>query len=281
VLERADDERLGEDLRKLYVALTRAASPPGSAWRRCRTVERTALGYLLQGGRRSRALRRPAGAPGQRPAVCHRAGPEPCQRYEPPAATVRCARAPLPPAPRERWWIASYSRLRSAGRSRAALVERSAAQPGAGTAVEATTPKPLRTWHGDGARRKPRRRRPARFPRGAARQLPARPAGVGRPQGFAAAAAAPRELAAASRAAASARWGHGRSRLRNGWSVAAGTAGSVGARRRPGQPRAAARAPGRDGVLVRGKPRGRACADRLVRKHTLGGAPRPPLLPSS
>ncbi|MDB5861077.1 MAG: recB, partial [Ramlibacter sp.] len=51
VLERADDERLGEDLRKLYVALTRARFASWIGVAPLKDFERTAVGYLLQGGR--------------------------------------------------------------------------------------------------------------------------------------------------------------------------------------------------------------------------------------
>lgn len=50
-LERADRERLGEDLRKLYVALTRARFATWIGMAPIEDLHRSALGYLLSGGR--------------------------------------------------------------------------------------------------------------------------------------------------------------------------------------------------------------------------------------
>ena len=115
-LERADHERLGEDLRKLYVALTRARYATWVGLAPIAGLERGAFGYLLSGG-------------------------EPLPRMELDAALVRlrgdCADlaltlAPSPSAMRfrapdrgalmggardsrqvvtEPWWIASYSTI--------------------------------------------------------------------------------------------------------------------------------------------------------------------------
>ncbi|MEI2414652.1 exodeoxyribonuclease V subunit beta [Orrella sp. JC864] len=114
-LARADHERLGEDLRKLYVALTRArhatwigAAPqdkPGAG----------ALGYLLgldqpQGpASLEQALQALARAC---PAIVAEAAPAPgTQAYRPPAHTARAAPEPSMPPPAPAWWIASYSAL--------------------------------------------------------------------------------------------------------------------------------------------------------------------------
>jgi exodeoxyribonuclease V beta subunit len=50
VLERADRERLGEDLRKLYVALTRARHATWVGLAPLANLECGAFGYLLGGG---------------------------------------------------------------------------------------------------------------------------------------------------------------------------------------------------------------------------------------
>ncbi|MDN3518085.1 exodeoxyribonuclease V subunit beta [Aquisalimonas lutea] len=125
VVARMDRERLAEDLRLLYVAVTRArhacwlgAAPMRSGGSGQRTdLHRTALGYLLAGGEAIapdslgeylRALAaggdiRLAGAP----EVHHRSAPR--TGREPAAlAGARVYRGPVP----ERWWIASYSALR-------------------------------------------------------------------------------------------------------------------------------------------------------------------------
>ena len=115
-VQRADRERLGEDLRKLYVALTRARHAtwiglaPAEAW------PQTAIGWLLDEGR--------APAPGQLRVLLERAlagcdaaaiaAPllESQEKYAPAAATVLLPGQALhAKAQRERWWIASYSRL--------------------------------------------------------------------------------------------------------------------------------------------------------------------------
>ncbi|MGY4492249.1 exodeoxyribonuclease V subunit beta [Pseudomonas sp. TE3610] len=121
----ADDERLAEDLRLLYVALTRAQH---ACWlgvadlKRGNTkdsiLHRSALGYLLGGGQRldeSQGLARwlldmQAGC-----AAIHTA-PMPeadDQRYVPPRneASLLAAKVPKRRAA-ENWWIASYSALR-------------------------------------------------------------------------------------------------------------------------------------------------------------------------
>ncbi|EIM98562.1 DNA helicase/exodeoxyribonuclease V, beta subunit [Paraburkholderia hospita] len=51
VLERVDRERLGEDLRKLYVALTRACYATWIGIAELKECERSAIGYLLNGGK--------------------------------------------------------------------------------------------------------------------------------------------------------------------------------------------------------------------------------------
>ena len=127
VIAVADDERLGEDLRLLYVALTRAQY---ACWlgvadlkrgRDSRSVlHRSALGYLLGGGA---ALETSAELTGWLADVCAGAPalearalpPVSDQLYVPPRSEQRLqpAREPSRRAA-EHWWIASYSALRIA-----------------------------------------------------------------------------------------------------------------------------------------------------------------------
>jgi exodeoxyribonuclease V beta subunit len=119
LLARVDDERLGEDLRKLYVALTRARFATWIGFAPLDNFGRTAAGYLLTGGA-------PV-PPGQLQALLlDRLGacdaiavvPAPTpqgERYE--ADSAVAAQAPERPLPRHikaPWWIASYSALRVA-----------------------------------------------------------------------------------------------------------------------------------------------------------------------
>jgi exodeoxyribonuclease V beta subunit len=121
----ADDERLAEDLRLLYVALTRAQH---ACWLGVTDLKRgsnnasvlhlSALGYLLGGGAplvESQGLRRWLEDLQQDcPAVaCAELPPATAEQYQPlqnPAALL----APLLPKRKasENWWIASYSALR-------------------------------------------------------------------------------------------------------------------------------------------------------------------------
>lgn len=115
-LERVDRERLGEDLRKLYVALTRARHATWIGVAPLAGVERSALGYLLGGGASlpssalTDALLELAKTSA---AIAVEAAPAAGdERYRPVAAAPQLAPEPaLPPGPRERWWIASYSAL--------------------------------------------------------------------------------------------------------------------------------------------------------------------------
>nr|WP_289111198.1 exodeoxyribonuclease V subunit beta [uncultured Halomonas sp.] len=119
ILATADRERLGEDLRKLYVALTRARHATWLGLAPLKGLENSALGYLLKGGN---ALS---------PEALNNAldklveGSE-IQIHQPPAPTAERvatveqnsalghARTPTRPA-KEHWWIASYSALRLSG----------------------------------------------------------------------------------------------------------------------------------------------------------------------
>jgi exodeoxyribonuclease V beta subunit len=116
VLERADRERLGEDLRKLYVALTRARHATWLGLAPLPALEKSAFGHLLGGGA--------AIAPADLPAIL-RAWAAPCPaiaveqapaadagRHVPAsAATARGAARRSARVTREHWWIASYSAL--------------------------------------------------------------------------------------------------------------------------------------------------------------------------
>ncbi|HSV59157.1 MAG TPA: exodeoxyribonuclease V subunit beta [Variovorax sp.] len=116
-LVRMDQERLGEDLRKLYVALTRARHATWIGVAPQDKVERSALGYLLGGGEPL-----PPALLAQSLAelalgcdsIAVQPAPEPQDTpYRPVAAVLQAAPAPeLPAGPREHWWIASYSALR-------------------------------------------------------------------------------------------------------------------------------------------------------------------------
>ncbi|PWB35469.1 exodeoxyribonuclease V subunit beta [Pseudomonas sp. SDI] len=124
-IARADDERLAEDLRLLYVALTRAqhACWLGVADLKRGTgkesmLHRSALGYLLAGGAAlngSTALHGWLAALQQGcPAISHEPLPAAdSQRYSAPrnTATLLPLRQPKRRAA-ENWWIASYSALR-------------------------------------------------------------------------------------------------------------------------------------------------------------------------
>ncbi|WP_404375396.1 exodeoxyribonuclease V subunit beta [Vreelandella aquamarina] len=119
ILATADRERLGEDLRKLYVALTRARHATWLGLAPLKGLENSAMGYLLKGGS---ALS---------PEALNNAldklveGSE-IQIHQPPAPTAERvaqveqsralghARTPTRPA-KEHWWIASYSALRLSG----------------------------------------------------------------------------------------------------------------------------------------------------------------------
>jgi len=124
-IERADRERLGEDLRLLYVALTRARHAcwlgiadlkKGNA--KASLLHRSALGYLLGGGQPLSASGLLASwlEPLEKPGECLlRPAPEANDSsYR--EATLEQAEPSWPtPARRaaEHWWIASYSALRT------------------------------------------------------------------------------------------------------------------------------------------------------------------------
>ncbi|AWY42633.1 exodeoxyribonuclease V subunit beta [Pseudomonas putida] len=121
----ADDERLAEDLRLLYVALTRARH---ACWLGVTDLKRgsnnssvlhlSALGYLLGGGAALTESQQLNGwlrdLQQDCPALAYGEMPEAtAEHYHPPQNTA-ALRAPLMPKRKasENWWIASYSALR-------------------------------------------------------------------------------------------------------------------------------------------------------------------------
>jgi len=124
-IERADRERLGEDLRLLYVALTRARHAcwlgiadlkKGNA--KASLLHRSALGYLLGGGQPLSASGLLASwlEPLEKPGECLLLPAPEANDSSYREATVAQAEPSWPtPARRaaEHWWIASYSALRT------------------------------------------------------------------------------------------------------------------------------------------------------------------------
>ncbi|KXS37599.1 MAG: exodeoxyribonuclease V, beta subunit [Halomonadaceae bacterium T82-2] len=118
-LARADHERLGEDLRKLYVALTRARHATWLGLAPLDALERSAVGHLLSGGE---ALSPDTLRPALEALADKRVDRVTVQDApEADATPVQLAsddtplgeaRAPTR-AIREHWWIASYSALRT------------------------------------------------------------------------------------------------------------------------------------------------------------------------
>ena len=125
VLARADDERLGEDLRKLYVALTRARHATWLGIAPLKGFERSAIGQVLTAGA-------PLASPstdGLLEALFPLAqgaaetelrvepAPEPNDQVVPREGNDEALREALTPTrrAREHWWIASYSALRLGG----------------------------------------------------------------------------------------------------------------------------------------------------------------------
>ncbi|WP_336367841.1 exodeoxyribonuclease V subunit beta [Marinobacter sp. C2H3] len=117
-VERADQERLGEDIRKLYVALTRARF---ATWVGAAALEnwpRSALGYALAGSPERSIAEALARLAGGQPDIAAAPLPAPDDarftdtapdRLGPALASSRVAA--------EDWWIASYSSIEYAGLS--------------------------------------------------------------------------------------------------------------------------------------------------------------------
>jgi exodeoxyribonuclease V beta subunit len=112
---RADDERLAEDLRKLYVALTRARHATWVGLAPVVDLQRSAIGHLLAGPEPLP----PAAWPDwldalalRQPAIARRDPPEPGEaRWQDLQLPATWAEEPPLPAARPRWAITSYSGL--------------------------------------------------------------------------------------------------------------------------------------------------------------------------
>jgi exodeoxyribonuclease V beta subunit len=117
VLAKVDRERLGEDLRKLYVALTRARYATWIGMADLKELERSAIGYLLNGGNvvaaggLERCLQ---DAFGSSPNIAVAAAPEPGDQRlarQNETSTQGAARVSVR-VMREPWSVASYSSLK-------------------------------------------------------------------------------------------------------------------------------------------------------------------------
>ncbi|MBL1267921.1 MAG: exodeoxyribonuclease V subunit beta [Halomonas sp.] len=144
-LATADRERLGEDLRKLYVALTRARHATWLGLAPLKDSENSAIGHLINGGKAiaPSAFTHALGELVRDSDIALSDAPEPTALRFTPAPEQQAlghARTPLRPA-REQWWIASYSALRTSGAV-------SVSMPGAALptpAPEPTTPQEATT----------------------------------------------------------------------------------------------------------------------------------------
>ncbi len=116
VLERANRERLGEDLRKLYVALTRACYATWVGLAPIKGLEQGACGYLLRGGEPLTPADLESALTDWRGDCADLAlvpAPAPThQQFRPLAATARLGTARVSrQVVSEPWWIASYSAI--------------------------------------------------------------------------------------------------------------------------------------------------------------------------
>ncbi|NAO95230.1 exodeoxyribonuclease V subunit beta [Halomonas sp. MG34] len=143
-LATADRERLGEDLRKLYVALTRARHATWLGLAPLKGCENSAIGHLINGGKAiaPSAFTQALGELVEGSDIALSDAPEPTALRFTPAPEQQAlghARTPLRPA-REQWWIASYSALRTSG-----AVSGSSTTPLTTPAPEPTTPQEATT----------------------------------------------------------------------------------------------------------------------------------------
>ncbi|MGM3173127.1 exodeoxyribonuclease V subunit beta [Dickeya lacustris] len=116
---RADEERLGEDLRKFYVALTRARYATWVGIAPLKGLERSAPGYLLGIGANvtSEALATSLSAwCGAHSVQCPLPQADEVHYQDTADLRVMSAEPPLPDLRRHRWRITSYSGLQLAGR---------------------------------------------------------------------------------------------------------------------------------------------------------------------
>lgn len=124
VVERADRERLGEDLRKLYVALTRARHATWIGMAEVAALELSAIGYLLAGDQKitgDSLVRHLHETLGTSPNIAIEAAPEAddqqltLQDAPPHEGAARESSRVM----REPWSVASYSSIKKMGRSEA------------------------------------------------------------------------------------------------------------------------------------------------------------------
>ncbi|CAD5248349.1 MULTISPECIES: exodeoxyribonuclease V subunit beta [Halomonadaceae] len=144
-LATADRERLGEDLRKLYVALTRARHATWLGLAPLKGSENSAIGHLINGGKAiaPSAFTHALDELVKGSDIALSTAPEPTALRFTPAPEQQAlgnARTPLRPA-REQWWIASYSALHTSGAVSETMP--GAAQPT--PAPEPTTPQEATT----------------------------------------------------------------------------------------------------------------------------------------
>ncbi|WP_296655009.1 exodeoxyribonuclease V subunit beta [Paraburkholderia sp.] len=117
-LQQADRERLGEDLRKLYVALTRARYATWVGYAPLQGVESSAFGYLMSGGEPLPADQSEAcleALRGDSTDIDVAPAPEPGRELfamRGPRVARGHART-MAYRERERWWVASYSSLKT------------------------------------------------------------------------------------------------------------------------------------------------------------------------
>ncbi|SHE45523.1 DNA helicase/exodeoxyribonuclease V, beta subunit [Modicisalibacter ilicicola DSM 19980] len=160
ILTVADRERLGEDLRKLYVALTRARHATWLGMAPLKGLEGSATGHLLAAGEPmapgafANAL---AALKGDCEAISLASAPPIEQRTVTPTASDAPIGDALIPArrAREHWWIASYSALRFSGEAVATpdfsfeVTSDAAALPEPATSLEATIFEVINEPHND------------------------------------------------------------------------------------------------------------------------------------
>ncbi|QSP95579.1 exodeoxyribonuclease V subunit beta [Marinobacter salinisoli] len=125
VLAHADRERLGEDIRKLYVALTRARHATWVGAAAIKDWTDSGLGYLLGGdnARQQPLIQCLSALTEQQPAIQAMPLPDPDTVHyaEPAPESLGPALASLREA-REDWWIASYSTIEYTGLSGSGVV---------------------------------------------------------------------------------------------------------------------------------------------------------------
>ena len=112
LIERVDRERLGEDLRKLYVALTRARYATWIGAAPIDRLERSAFGYLLGDGLQAGLDALAAGHPEIAVIDDPQPGTDTYAAHDQ-GVVEGAARTPRRPV-RDHWWIASYSALQTA-----------------------------------------------------------------------------------------------------------------------------------------------------------------------